>query len=101
MQTDPIGSTMTSMKRRNQSLKKSLIARGTSVRISSLLLQLSSVLNCAGNSQEEIDSTLRKMSSDQLVSYNPLLEDYTPATRIAYAKFKSKLQQIEEPADDE
>lgn len=49
---------------------------------------------------EEINLNLRLLDSDQLVDYNPLLIDYTPATRIAYARFKGRLQDIvDEPED--
>lgn len=58
-----------------------------------------SICYFSGNSQEEIEVNLRKLDSEQLLSYNPKLIDYTPATRIAYARFKSKLQEIEEPEE--
>ena len=51
----------------------------------------------SGNSQEQIDLCLTQLDSEALIKYNPRLVDYTPATRIAYAKFKSRLEQIKEP----
>jgi hypothetical protein len=38
-----------------------------------------------GASQEDLNS----LTDAELVDYNPLLADYTPTTRLAYAKFKS------------
>ncbi|XP_059081823.1 transient receptor potential protein-like [Tigriopus californicus] len=81
IKSDPIGSSQISIRKRNQSLRRSLLARG--------------------NSKDEIDVCLKQLSSEQLVSYNPKLVDYTPATRIAYAKFKSRLDQIKEPDVEE
>ena len=70
---DPIGSKETSIRRRNASLRRSLIARG--------------------NSMEETDYVcLTAMNSDELVVYNPKLSKYTPTTRMAYAKFKNALK---------
>ena len=39
--------------------------------------------------ESERDAIL-SMNQDQLVEYNPRLKEYTPATRVAYAKFKAK-----------
>eukprot|EP00095_Tigriopus_kingsejongensis_P011532 snap_masked-scaffold33_size549341-processed-gene-1.10 protein:Tk11532 transcript:snap_masked-scaffold33_size549341-processed-gene-1.10-mRNA-1 annotation:"trp channel protein" len=80
IKSDPIGSSQVSIRRRNQSMRRSMLARG--------------------NSKEQIDLTLNQMDSDELVSYNPKLIDYSPATRIAYAKFKSRLEQIKEPEEE-
>ncbi len=44
---------------------------------------------------------LRKLDSDELINYNPKLKDYTPATRIAYARFKGRLMEIREPTQAE
>ena len=46
---------------------------------------------------ELVDGCLDQLDSDQLVNYNPKLVDYTPVTRMAYAKFKTTLEQIREP----
>lgn len=35
-------------------------------------------------------AALLSMDPNQLVEYNPRLKEYTPATRVAYAKFKSR-----------
>ena len=62
---DPIGSTRTLQETRMASFRRTILARG--------------------GSQEEIN----KLSAAELVHYNPLLKNYTPTTRLAYAKFKS------------
>jgi len=56
---------------------------------------------CTGNSLEQIKISLRQLNSEQLLSYNPRLVDYTPATRIAYARFKGiGLQDIKDHDDE-
>ena len=62
---DPIGSTRTLQESRMASFRRTILARG--------------------GSQEEIN----KLSAAELVHINPLLKNYTPTTRLAYAKFKS------------
>ena len=70
VRNDPIGSTATSIRRRNRSLRRSLIKRGNSI--------------------EDADKLcLSELNSDELVTYNPKLASFTPTTRIAYAKFKN------------
>ena len=76
---DQIGSTENSIKRHRHSLKKSLLNRGSS--------------------QAEIRIMLNRLNSQELVAFNPLLADHTPATRRAYAKFKSALQDYNEKND--
>lgn len=71
VQKDPIGSTQNSLKRHETSLKKSLLRRGSS--------------------QAEIKMMLTRLNSEELVAFNPLLLEHTPATRRAYAMFKSAL----------
>ncbi len=101
--------TRTSIQRRNKSFRKSMLARGTL----GLLLQFSDLFHfflihkysphcsLSGNSQEQIEVNLRKLDSDELINYNPKLKDYTPATRIAYARFKGRLMEIREPTQAE
>ena len=62
---DPIGSTRTFQDRRMASFRRTILARG--------------------GSQDELNS----LTATELVNYNPLLKNYTPTTRLAYAKFKS------------
>jgi hypothetical protein len=62
---DHIGSTSTFQERRLASFRKTLLLRGTSV------------------------EDLNAMTAEELVQYNPRLIDYTPTTRLAYAKFKT------------
>ena len=38
-----------------------------------------------GSSVEDLNA----MTAEELVQYNPKLVDYTPTTRLAYAKFKT------------
>lgn len=64
-QTDPIGSTRTFQERRMASFRKTILERG--------------------GSEEELNN----LTASELVNYNPLLANYTPTTRLAYAKFKS------------
>ena len=68
---DPIGSIQNSLKRHETSLKKSMLRRGSS--------------------QVEIKMMLTRLNSEELVAFNPLLLEHTPATRRAYAMFKSAL----------
>ena len=71
--SDPIGSTATSIRRKNASFKTSLMARG--------------------NSADMADNIcLLELDTEQLVSYNPKLASFTPATRIAYARFKNMVK---------
>lgn len=73
VRNDPIGSTAVSIRRRNRSLRRSLIMRG--------------------NSQEAADNIcILELNSDELVTYNPKLASFTPTTRIAYAKFKNVIK---------
>ena len=72
---DHIGSTKAFEQRRLASFKKTLLLRGTSV------------------------EDLNGMTAEELVEYNPKLVDYTPTTRIAYAKFKT-LGQIAKLRED-
>ena len=65
---DPIGRRDNSLRRKQNSLRKSLLQRGNSV--------------------EEIEDILA-LNSDQLVIYNPKLADFTPTTRMAYARFRN------------
>jgi hypothetical protein len=70
---DPIGSTATSISRRNKSLRRSLINRG--------------------NSKEVAENfCLLELNSEQLLTYNPKLATFTPTTRIAYARFKNVIK---------
>nr|XP_040566985.1 LOW QUALITY PROTEIN: transient receptor potential protein-like [Lepeophtheirus salmonis] len=62
---DPIGSTRKFQERRANSFRNTLLARGSSL------------------------ENIEKLSPDQLIDYNPKLKNYTPHTRLAYAKFKS------------
>jgi len=39
---------------------------------------------------EEANNILLRMNAEELADYNPRLKEYTPATRIAYAKFKGR-----------
>ena len=49
-----------------------------------------------GGSEEE----LNKLSAAELVHINPLLQNYTPTTRLAYAKFKSFVtKDLKKPSD--
>ena len=70
-QKDLIGSTQNSLKRHETSLKRSMLRRGSS--------------------QAEIKMMLTRLNSEELVAFNPLLLEHTPATRRAYAVFKSAL----------
>merc|ERR1711962_1764191 len=79
LRRDPIGSTQTSIRRHRSSLKKSLLIRG--------------------NSQQEIKMVLTRLNSEELVAFNPHLSEYAPATRRAYAKFKSALSDYHEKYD--
>ena len=86
VRNDPIGSTAISIRRRNRSLRRSLIMRG--------------------NSQEAADNIcILELNSDELVTYNPKLASFTPTTRIAYAKFKNVIKKtppfMEEDDEDE
>ena len=73
LRNDPIGSTAVSIRRRNRSLRRSLIMRG--------------------NSQEAAENIcILELNSDELVTYNPKLAAFTPTTRIAYAKFKNVIK---------
>ena len=76
---DQIGSTHTSIRRQQNSLKKSMLKRGSS--------------------QTEINMMLTRLNSEELVAFNPLLTDHTPATRRAYAIFKSALKTYDEKYD--
>ena len=49
------------------------------------LLCTSTRVRDRGGSEDE----LHKLSADELVHFNPILKNYTPTTRLAYAKFKS------------
>lgn len=71
---DHIGSSRTFAERRMASYRKTVFARG--------------------GSQDD----LNKLTADELVTLNPKLKDYTPHTRLAYAKFKSlgKLAKLRE-----
>ena len=40
------------------------------------------------------------MDSEELLAYNPKLKDYTPMTRMAYARFKHRLADINEKAEE-
>lgn len=62
---DHIGSSRTIAERRMASYRKTILARG--------------------GSQDD----LNQMTAEELVEFNPKLRDYTPHTRLAYAKFKS------------
>ena len=62
---DHIGSSQTFAARRMASYRKTVLARG--------------------GSQDD----LNKMTAEELVQMNPKLKEYTPHTRLAYAKFKS------------
>ena len=45
---------------------------------------------------------LLSLDPNQLVEYNPRLKEYTPATRVAYAKFKSRtLAPVKEKKENE
>ena len=44
-----------------------------------------------GTSVEDLNA----MTAEELVQYNPRLIDYTPTTRLAYAKFKTLGNKIE------
>ena len=46
----------------------------------------------SGNSQDEIETLcIRDLNQDQLLAFNPNLAEYTPATRVAYARFRSNV----------
>ena len=62
---DPIGSTRNLQDTRMANFRRTILARGGS------------------------EDELHKLSADELVHFNPLLKNYTPTTRLAYAKFKS------------
>ena len=62
---NPIGSSKTLHDRRVASFRKSINQRGGS------------------------RDGLNQLTPSELVEYNPLLENHTPTTRLAYAKFKS------------
>jgi hypothetical protein len=62
---DHIGSTRTFQEKRLATFRKTLLLRGSSV------------------------EDLNAMTAEELVQYNPKLVDYTPTTRLAYAKFKT------------
>ena len=68
---DPIGRRDHSIRRKQNSLRKSLLQRGNSI--------------------EEIDDILA-LNSDELVVYNPKLADLTPTTRMAYARFRNVIK---------
>ena len=76
---DQIGSTQASIKRQQNSLKRSMLNRKAS--------------------QAEINIMLTRLNSEELVAFNPLLTDQTPATRRAYAIFKSALKQYNDDYD--
>eukprot|EP00095_Tigriopus_kingsejongensis_P010280 snap_masked-scaffold474_size162001-processed-gene-0.5 protein:Tk10280 transcript:snap_masked-scaffold474_size162001-processed-gene-0.5-mRNA-1 annotation:"trp channel protein" len=65
VKVDHIGSSRTFAERRMASYRKTVLARG--------------------GSQDD----LNKMNAEELVDFNPRLRDFTPHTRLAYAKFKS------------
>ncbi|XP_040567143.1 transient receptor potential protein isoform X1 [Lepeophtheirus salmonis] len=71
--SNPIGSKAASLKRRNTSLKRSLLIRG--------------------NSREDIEKNLLR-DTNSLLSYNPRLKDVSPAMRIAWAKFKGGFDDV-------
>ena len=77
---DQIGNTKNSIKRQQTSLKRSLMKRSAS--------------------QTEIKVMLTRLNSEELVAFNPHLTDVTPATRRAYAIFKSALIKEEEESPD-
>ena len=77
---DPIGSIQNSLKRHETSLKRSMLRRGSS--------------------QVEIKMMLTRLNSEELVAFNPLLLEHTPATRRAYAMFKSALVNYNEKYDN-
>ena len=62
---DPIGSTRNLADTRMANFRRTILARGGS------------------------EDELHKLSADELVHFNPILKNYTPTTRLAYAKFKS------------
>lgn len=62
---DHIGSNKTFQERRMASFRRTILARG--------------------GSEDELNT----LTASELVNYNPLLKNYTPTTRLAYAKFKS------------
>ena len=68
---DPIGRRDHSLRRKQNSLRKSLLQRG--------------------NSAEEIAGILA-LNSEELVVYNPKLADFTPTTRMAYARFRNVIK---------
>lgn len=49
--------------------------------------------------QHQPNSDLASMDPNRLVEYNPNLSDFTPATRIAYAKFMQGKTKLEEQSD--
>ena len=77
---DQIGNTKNSIKRQQNSLKRSLMKRSAS--------------------QSEIKVMLTRLNSEELVAFNPHLTDVTPATRRAYAIFKSALIKEEDESHE-
>lgn len=47
------------------------------------------------------NSDLASMDPNRLVDYNPNLSEFTPATRIAYAKFMMSKNKMDEQTEDE
>lgn len=73
---DPIGSTNEAVQRQNRrSLRRQL--------------------------QHQPDSDLASLDPKRLVDYNPNLSEFTPATRIAYAKFIMSRKKLEQQPDGE
>jgi len=53
-------------------------------------IKRSSQLSLRRSVVESERAAILSMNSEQLVEYNPRLKEYTPATRVAYAKFKAR-----------
>lgn len=51
--------------------------------------------------QHHPDSDLASLDPKRLIDYNPNLSEFTPATRIAYAKFIMSKKKLEQQTDGE
>ena len=74
-----------------QSLKRSQIGTRESG------LKRSSQRSLRRSVVESERAAILAMDSNELVEYNPRLKEYTPATRVAYAKFKARTLTKEKP----
>ncbi|TRY66970.1 hypothetical protein TCAL_04371 [Tigriopus californicus] len=100
MKTPQMKNENTVMGRKSKDLER-MIQKGFQMATPEAIMENAFSQHIGNKPKDEIDVCLKQLSSEQLVSYNPKLVDYTPATRIAYAKFKSRLDQIKEPDVEE